>query len=136
MEKICSIKLVTGEELVCTVIEIVESTSHTSVAIYNPLKISIRSSTRKTTNEVSYKFSNWLIVDKSDIDEINLNKIITICEVLDYKVLFEYNKFFQKQLKQKPEKDHKKELGFIGSVEEYKKSLEKLYRGDSYKKEL
>ena len=135
MEKICSIKLVTGEELVCTVIEIVDCTSHTSVAIYNPLKISVRSTTRKTLNDVSFKFSPWLIVDKSDIHEINLNKIITICEVLDHEILFEYNKFFQKKLIDKPTRNFKKELGFIGSVDDYKKSLEKLYRGDSYKKE-
>lgn len=135
MEKICSIKLVTGEELVCTVIEIIDNDSHTSVAIYNPLKISIRSTTRKSTNNILYKFSPWLIVDKSDIHEINLNKIITICEVFDLEILYEYNKFFQKQLKEKPSRNSKKQLGFVGSVDDYKKSLEKLYRGDSYEKE-
>ena len=136
MEKICSIKLVTGEEIVCTVIEIIDSGSHTSVAIYNPLKISIRSNTRKSVSDTSYKFSPWLIVDKSDIHEINLNKIITICEVIDFEILYEYNKYFQKKLKGKPSKNFKKQLGFIGSVEECKKSLEKLYRGDSYEREL
>lgn len=135
MEKICSIKLVTGEELVCTVIEIIDNDSHTSVAIYNPLKISIRSTTRKSTSNILYKFSPWLIVDKSDIHEINLNKIITICEVFDLEILYEYNKFFQKQLKEKPSRNSKKQLGFVGSVDDYKKSLEKLYRGDSYEKE-
>lgn len=136
MEKICSIKLVTGEELVCTVIEIVESTSHTSVAIYNPLKITTRSTTRKSTTDVSFKFSPWLIVDKSDIHEINLNKIITICEVLDYEIIYEYKKQFQKQLDSAPVRNFKRQMGFVGSTEDYKKILEKLYRGDSYEKEL
>ena len=57
MEKICSIKLVTGEELVCSVIEIMEFDSHTSVAIHNPLKITHRSSSRKTDSDILFKFS-------------------------------------------------------------------------------
>lgn len=136
MEKICSIKLVSGEEIVCTVIEVLDFDSHTSVAIYNPLKITQRSSSRKSPNDILFKFSPWLIVDKSDIHEINLNKIITICEVLDYEIIYEYNREFQKQLNSTPVRNFKRQLGFIGSTEDYKKILEKLYRGDSYKKEI
>lgn len=136
MEKICSIKLVTGEELVCSVIEIMEFDSHTSVAIHNPLKITHRSSSRKTDSDILFKFSPWLVVDKSDIHEINLNKIITICEVTDYDILYEYHKRFQKKLKPKPVREFKKDLGFIGSVEDFRKKLEKLYKADSYDRDI
>ena len=132
MEKICSIKLVSGEEIVCNVIEIMEFGTHTSVAIHNPVKISHRSSTRKSSNEFPYKFSEWLVVDKSDLLEINLNKIMTICEVEDFDVLFEYNRYFQKKLKPKPVRQFKKQMGFVGSVEECRKALEKLYKDESY----
>lgn len=135
MEKICSIKLVTGEEIVCEVIEIMEFDSHTSVAIHNPLKITHRSSSRKSSNDLSFKFSPWLVVDKSDIHEINLNKIITICEVKDYEVLLEYRKQFKKKLKPKPVRNFKKQMGFVGSTEDFRKTLEKLYEGDSYNRE-
>lgn len=135
MEKICSIKLVTGEEIVCSVIEIIESDNHTSVAIYNPLKIALRTSVRKGSTKLEYKFSPWLIVDQSDLLEINLNKIITVCEVKDYEILYEYNKQFQKKLNPKPTRNFKKEMGFIGSVEKFRSELERLYRKDSYEKD-
>ena len=135
MEKICSIKLVTGEELVCDVIEIIDSNKHTSVAIYNPLVITHRASSRKSSTDIAFKFSPWLVVDKSDIHEINLNKIITICEVKDYEILYEYKRQFKKKLKPKPIRNFKKQMGFVGSTEDYRKTLEKLYRGDSYNRE-
>lgn len=135
MEKICSIKLITGEEIVCEVIEIMDFDSHTSVAIHNPIKITHRTSSRKSSTDLSFKFSPWLVVDKSDIHEINLNKIITICEVKDYEILYEYKRQFQKKLKPKPVRNFKKKMGFVGSTEEFRKTLEKLYEGDSYNRE-
>ena len=135
MEKICSIKLVSGEEIVCNVLEIMEFDNHISVAIHNPLKISYRASSRKGSSEFNYKFSPWLVVDKSDLMELNLNKIITICEVEDYEILYEYKRQFQQKLSPKPTRSFKKEMGFVGSVDDYRKTLEKIYKSDSYNRD-
>ena len=135
MEKICSIKLISGEEIVCSVIEIIEGSSFTSVAIYNPVKIVLQQASRKSTADFTFKFCPWLIVDKSDLLEINLNKIITICEVTDTDILFEYKKLFQKKLNPKPTRQFKRELGFVGSVEDFRKTLEKLYKSDPHTKD-
>ena len=132
-EKICSIKLVSGEEIVCSVLEIMEFETYTSVAIHNPLKITYRSSSRKNSANAEYKFSPWLVVDKSDLLELNLNKIITICEVEDIGILYDYKSQFKKKLMPKPVRQFKKEMGFIGTVDDFRKILEKLYKGDSYK---
>ena len=135
MEKICSIKLVSGEEIVCSVLEIMEFDTYTSVAIHNPLKISFRNSSRKNSAKAEYKFSPWLVVDKSDLMELNLNKIITICEVEDFDILYDYKSQFKQKLMPKPIRQFKKEMGFVGSVEDFRKTLEKLYKGDSYKRD-
>ena len=42
--------------------------------------------------------------------ELNLNKIITICEVEDYEILYEYKRQFQKKLTPKPTRSFKKEM--------------------------
>lgn len=136
MEKICSIKLVSGEEIVCNVIEIMEFENHTSVAIQNPLKITYRSSSRKNTIGSEYKFSPWLVVDKSDLLELNLNKIITVCEVDNYEILSEYKRRFQKKLRPNPTRNIKKEMGFVGSVDDFRKTLEKIYKEDSYDRDI
>ena len=72
--RIASIKLVTGEEILCLLIDIIESSRFTSVLIQKPMLLS-KNTSRRSPNK-SYQISNWLVTDdpRREYYEINIEK--------------------------------------------------------------
>ena len=133
---IASIKLVTGEELVCVLVDIVENGRYTSVLIEKPMLLS-RTNGRRSAKK-SYKLSSWLIVDDPHRDyyELNIDKIIITTVVSNKEILDDYKKCFIPKLKARPKhvaNQLESELGYIGTVDEYRKKLEDIYNNDSYR---
>lgn len=134
---IASIKLVTGEEIICCLLDIVEEGRYTSVLIENPMLLSRVSSRRNGGN--TYKISPWLIVDNSDRTyyELNIDKIIITTVVNDKKVLTPYKNYLNSKLIIKPEPYVRKlnsKPGYVGTVDEYRITLEHIYNMDSYER--
>lgn len=130
-KKIASIKLVSGEEIICTLLDMSKDGPYTIVTIKNPAKIENRDKRKRKP----FSLSPWLVVGNSGIHDIDVSKIITVNQVSDNEILSQYELFFRKKLVP-PKPRASKEIGFIGNVNEYKVILERLYNDtDSASKE-
>ena len=128
--KIASIKLVSGEEVICTLLDITKDGPYTIVTIKDPVKVEQRDRRKKQ----SYSMSNWLMFHNEGIHDIEVSKIITVNEITDEHILEKYYTYFRKKLVA-PKPRASKKIGFLGNINDYKKTLEKLYtETDSYEK--
>ena len=135
--RIASIKLVSGEEILCLLVDIVESSRYTSVLIQKPMLLSKTKGRR--SRDKSYEITNWLIADDSNREfyELNIDKIIITTVVTDREILNEYKKYFTPALEPKPKmltKQMESDIGYVGSVDDYRIKLEHIYNMDSYEK--
>ena len=129
--KYASIKLVSGEEIICTLLDMSKDGPYTIVTIKNPAKIEHRDKRKRK----SFSLSPWLVIGNNGIHDIEISKIITVNKIEDEEILHQYKSFFRKKLVP-PKPRASKEIGFIGNVNEYKKILERLYKDtDSASKE-
>ena len=128
--KIAALKLVTGEEIICTLIEMVSEGSYTTVVIKDPAKVERRD--RRKRN--SYSLNNWLIFGNEGYHDIEVSRIITVNQITELDVLDRYHSFFRKKITA-PKPRATKNIGFIGNTKDYKEILERLYKyTDSYEK--
>jgi hypothetical protein len=135
--KIASIKLVTGEEILCILIDIVEGSNYTSVLIKKPMLLS--KSNGRRSRDKSYQITNWLVADDSNREfyEINIDKIIITTVITDSEILYEYKKLFTPALEPKPKmlnNNKQSKIGYIGAVDDYRIRLEQIYNMDSHEK--
>ena len=127
--KFASIKLITGEELLCYVLDVYTENEHTYIHIKNPLLVS-HSERRRSSSRKYYKLSPWKIFTDSHEYELDATSILAVSAVRDVALQKEHSTHF---LKERPQLQSKQDenLGYIGSVEEFKKSLEKIYTLDA-----
>ncbi len=125
--KFASIKLSSGEEIVCYIVNVIDFGDTTSVVVKNPLKLEYSKRLRR-----SYKFSPWILFTTLKTFDIPSNNIISICPIDDKDLEKEHSGFFdgddddQKKLPESTKKDPT--IGYVGSVDEYKKLLERIYK--------
>ena len=134
--RIASIKLVTGEELLCLLVDIIEGDRFTSVLIEKPVLLTKNKSRRNP--DKSYQISSWLVADDPNRQyyEINVDKIIITTVITDNEILNDYKKLFVPVLKARPkmsDKLLKSDVGYIGSVDDFRVRLEQIYNMDPYK---
>lgn len=126
--KIASIKLVSGEEIICQLLGMAKDGPYTVVTIKNPAKIEHRDKRKRR----SYSLSNWLMINNEGMHDIEVGKIITVNELDDEEILHQYHQFFRRRLNP-PKPRASKDIGFVGNVKDFKKTLEHLYKNvDSY----
>ena len=134
-KKIASIKLVSGEEVVCTLLSIENDGNYTILSFTNPLRIQLRDRRRNKR----YSLEPWLCLKNDTIHCIDVTKIITVNEITDEDVLSEYNSYYRKKINLMPrpkrEISTSNKIGYVGNTKDFKDVLEKLYRDtDSYEK--
>jgi len=136
---IASIKLVTGEEILCLLVDIIESGKYTSVLIQKPMLLT-KNRSRRSSNK-SYQISNWLVADdpNKDFYEINVDKIIITTVIKNREIIDDYKKFFTPALKPRPKlknlpKKAESEIGYVGTVDDFRIRLEHIYKMDSHTK--
>ena len=135
--RLASIKLISGEEILAEVLDYILTDSFSSIIIKNPVKLEFTSLTRRSKKE--YKLIPWILFTNTDEHEINMKNIIGLSSIEDETVYEEYKKFFNKLLKPGPrikrftQRSDKfnPEYGYLGSVNEFRSQLERLYRMDS-----
>lgn len=125
--KFASLKLASGEEIVCYIIDLLDFGDTTSVVIKHPLKLEYGKRLRK-----SYKFSPWILFTTLKTFDIPSTHIISVCPIDDKDLEKEHSSFFEEDdddVLMLP-KDTKKDptIGYVGSVEEYKRLLERIYK--------
>jgi hypothetical protein len=125
------IKLVTGEEIF-SIVSPTEEYDRLFLILHNPVVIEVVM--MKQIGMQGYKIDPWLKFADDDTFLLNMDRVVTISEVKDQETIEMYNKFLnQQETKDDPSKGISREMGYISSVSEARKKLEKLYRSKDIK---
>ena len=123
------LKLVSGEEIFSLIVVDNENENDTVIVLQNPVLMS----TNTTANGTFIKVKPWMELPNDDIFIIGLDKVITMTESKDEKLITLYNHYNndtnidiidKKTGLTKPNY----EMGYISSVEDARRKLEKLFK--------
>ena len=125
----CILKLVSGEEIL-SIISVDENDGDPIVVLQNPVIMEL-----VDRKDVSYvKVRPWMELPNDDFFMVKLDKIITMTETTDRKLIDVYTKYLNDDdsidvYKSSGEVKVSNEMGYISSVEDARKKLEELYKG-------
>jgi len=116
-----TIKLITGEEIFAK-ISSVEDTDQLLVS--SPVMISPIFSKNGTNG---YKVEPWLKTSPDELVLVNMDKVITVSESTDLRMITMYNAFL-KDLRSDSKGKISRKMGYIANIDDAKRLLEKLYK--------
>ena len=125
----CILKLISGEEIL-SLISVDENDGDPIVVLQNPVIMEL-----VNRKDVSYvKVRPWMELPSDDFFMIKLDKIITMTETTDKKLIDVYTKYLNDDdsidvYKPSGEVKLSNEMGYVSSVEDARKKLEELYKG-------
>ena len=132
-----SIKLISGEEIVASVC-IDETDDEPIIIAHSPV-------TMKMLNGGAFvKIKSWMEMSDDDMFIIRPDKIITMTEIKDMKIITIYEKYMSddnagaidvNRLQNQGKVRVSNKMGYISSVEESRKKLEELFKNTQDKKE-
>jgi hypothetical protein len=127
-EFLATLKLVSGEEIIATVIYLEDEDK---VLLENPFSVEFSKQRQGKLEITGFAFKEWVMASFDNMYIISRNHIITITEVEGPISEFYYKNLNKlensKQLLHKPNKLPRKS-GYLGSINETKKSLEDIYK--------
>ena len=123
------VKLKTGEEIIAKV-EI--SPELDVLSLDCPAMVGHSSFTRKPGISI-IKIEPWIKTGREKTYIVEMNNVITTCEVSDKDVIKAYNKFVKayyetENIIEKPKPKMTKEMGYISNVKDARKSLENIFK--------
>ena len=123
------VKLKTGEEVIA---KIELSPDVDAMSLTCPAMIGHSNFSRKPGISV-IKIEPWIKTGRERTYIVEMNNIITTCEVSDKDVIKAYNKFVKayyetEPLTEKPKPKMTKEMGYISNVKDARKSLENIFK--------
>ena len=124
------IKLISGEEIFSIVCPS-EEDEKTMLILNNPVTIEVI--VMKQIGMQGYKIDPWLKFADDDTFLLDMDKVLTISEVRDPETIEMYHKFLKQQQNKNSKSPVSEEMGYLSSVSEARKRLEKLYRGQDIK---
>jgi len=124
------IKLISGEEIFSIVCPSEEDNA-TMLILNNPVTIEVI--VMKQIGMQGYKIDPWLKFADDDTFLLNMDKVLTISEVRDEELIEMYHKFLRQQKNKDSKNPLSEEMGYLSSVSEARKKLEKLYRSQDIK---
>jgi len=125
------IKLVSGEEIV-SLVSVDDNNDDPLLILQRPIIMNMH-----FQGVNSYiKVKPWMEVSQEDIFIIKLDKIITITETIDKKIIDIYNDFIDEDYDIEPEKIIKtngevkldSKMGYVTSIKDARKNLEELFK--------
>ena len=131
-----SIKLITGEEIFALVC-LDENDGDPVLVLQNPVIMKVIS----TGGSYGIKIKPWMSIPGDDFFVIKLDKIITMTEIKDDNVIEFYNRYLEDDdddydaLSQNSSSTYgkaevTKNMGYVSSVEDARKTLEKIYKSN------
>jgi len=126
------IKLVSGEEIMALVMADNEEEGDTLLILQNPLIMKMH----QNMHGYYIKVKPWLELTTEDCFMIRLDKIITMTETRDDKIIHVYNRFLEDNSNEssihipKPSGEIKPDaaMGYISSVDKSRKNLENIFK--------
>ena len=125
----CILKLISGEEIL-SLICVDENDGDPIIVLQNPVVVKVYSG--PTGSQV--KIKPWMELPNDDFFMIKLDKIITMTETTDKKLIHLYHHYLSDDdsielYKSSGEVKVSNEMGYVSSVEDARKKLEELYKG-------
>jgi len=128
------IKLTSGEEIL-SLVSIDDNDGDPLVILQNPITIKII----ETPHGVHIKVKSWIEMSTDDIFIIKLDKIITMTETKDDRLIDIYNSYIEDddsfEVRKPSDKTGKtkpsKRMGYLSSVEDARKILEDIFKLDT-----
>ena len=124
------IKLISGEEIFSIVCPS-EEEGRTMLVLYNPVTIEIV--VMKQVGMQGYKIDPWLKFADDDTFLLDMERVMTISEVRDSETIEMYHKFLRQQSSKNLKENLTPEMGYLSTVNEARKKLEKLYKSEDLK---
>ena len=119
-----SIKLRYSGEEIFGKVAASEEEDRTLLIVSNPIVIS---ETKVRSKTAGYKMEPWLKTSTEDMFILNMDDVLTISESTNLEMIVCYEDFVGKMFRSNySELDRK--MGYLGTVEDTKKSLEKLFK--------
>jgi len=112
-----------GEEIFAKVAAS-EEEEETVLLLSNPITVQEIVVRGKTAG---YKMEPWLKTSGEDLIVVGMNDVLTMSESKNIEMINYYQDFCKKLHKPNSNNSLSREMGYLGSVEETKKSLEKLF---------
>lgn len=126
----CILKLVSGEEIL-SLIMVDENDGDPIIILQNPV---IMKPIVNSTGDSYVKIKPWIEMSSDDIFLIKLDKIITMTETKDIKLIQLYQHYVNvdsiEVYKPAGQVKPSSSMGYISSVEEARKKLENLFKGN------
>ena len=123
----CILKLVSGEEIF-SLISVDENTDNPIIILQNPVTMKLS----QISNGTALKIKPWMSMTHDDIFIIHLDKVITMTECTDKKIIEIYEHYLRDEdggvYIPTGKVNVSKEMGYLSSVEESRKKLEILYK--------
>ena len=118
-----SIKLKHSGEEIFTKVCASEEEDRTMLVLSNPIVVE---EIKFRGKPAGYKMEPWLKTSTQDMFIINLSDVLTMSESADIQMIMYYEDYVSKSNKT-AHCDLDRKMGYLGTVEETKKSLEKLF---------
>lgn len=126
----CILKLVSGEEIL-SLIMVDENGGDPIIILQNPIIIKIITS---SNGGHYFKVKPWIEMSNDDIFFIKLDKVITMTETKDIKLIELYNNYLNNYLIESKELKGEVKLslsmGYVSSVEKARKDLENIFKSN------
>lgn len=124
----CVIKLVSGEEIF-SLISIDDSEDNPIIILQNPVVMVMV----QANGNSFVKIKPWMELSNEDIFMIRLDKVITMTECTDNKLIKVYKNYISSDIEELVTVDGKvkltEDMGYKGSVEDFRNKLEDIYKG-------
>lgn len=122
------IKLTSGEEIL-SLVSVDENDGDIILILQNPVTIKLI----KTNQGSSYlKVNPWMELTNEDIFIIKLDKVITMTETTDEKIISIYKNYLSTDFGSyvsEGKVEVSNDMGYISSVDEARKKLERIFKG-------
>ena len=122
------LKLVSGEEIFSLIVVDNENDDDTVIVLQSPVIMGVNTNPHGTF----IKVKPWLDLPNEDIFMIRLDKVITMTESNDKKLINLYNHYIKEEdiavYDQNGQTKPNQEMGYISSVADARKKLEKLFK--------
>ena len=119
-----TIKLKYSGEEIFTKVAASEEEDKTVLILSNPIVIEF---VRSRGNEKGYKMEPWLKTSSQDMFILDLDDVLTISESSSIEMICFYESYINKMFKSNYS-ELNREMGYLGTVEDTKKSLEKIFK--------
>jgi len=125
-----AIKLISGEEIFA-LISIDENDGDPILLLQNPVIMKVLESPHGTY----VKVKPWMDIPTDDLFVLKLDKIITMSEVNDKKVIGFYEKYLRdedddaSEFSEPNKVNISNKMGYVSSVDEARKKLERIFKG-------